>query len=123
LQVVRELCLILRGPRPAARDLLVTATVVSGFMLMEGRRLRMRLPLLYIGFGYVLAMAFTIPLSLLVRQRTLAPTTTRRRRSRELAEGDADAGTRMLSAWVSNDEHEADSIMELTTTSGPGQWL
>jgi len=63
----------------AACDLLVTSTAVSAFMLVEGRRLRMRLPVPYVAFGCVVAMAFTIPLFLLMRERTLAKAATLRR--------------------------------------------
>lgn len=59
----------------AACDLLVTSTAVSAFMLVEG----LRLPVPYVVFGCVLAMAFTIPLFLLMRERTLAKAATLRR--------------------------------------------
>ena len=55
----------------AAVDLLVAFTAGSIFMVVEGRRLGMRLPWLYVVFGAVLAFAFTFPLFLLVRERTL----------------------------------------------------
>jgi len=55
----------------AAVDLLVVAAACSIFMVTEGRRLRMRLPVLYVLVGFVLAMAFAVPLFLLFRERRL----------------------------------------------------
>jgi hypothetical protein len=55
----------------AAVDLLVAFTAGSIFMLVEGRRLGMRAPWLYVVFGAVLAFAFTFPLFLLLRERAL----------------------------------------------------
>lgn len=55
----------------AAVDLLVAFTAGSIFMIVEGRRLGMRAPWLYVVFGAVLAFAFTFPLFLLVRERAL----------------------------------------------------
>ena len=55
----------------AAVDLLVAFAAGSLFMIVEGRRLGMRLPWLYPVFGVVLAFAFTFPLFLLMRERVL----------------------------------------------------
>ena len=56
----------------AAVDLLVLAAVLSVFMNVEGRRLKMRRCFLYVLAGFVLAMAFAVPLFLLVRERVLS---------------------------------------------------
>ena len=55
----------------AALDLIVVSLAISVFILVEGRRLGMRRPWLYVLFGFVLAMAFTVPLFLLMRERAL----------------------------------------------------
>ena len=55
----------------AAVDLLVAFTAGSIFMIVEGRRLGMRAPWLYVVFGAILAFAFTFPLFLLLRERAL----------------------------------------------------
>lgn len=55
----------------AAVDLLVVALAAAVFMIVEGRRLGMRVPWLYAVAGAVLAIAFTFPLFLLVRERAL----------------------------------------------------
>jgi hypothetical protein len=53
-------------------DLLVTAVAASIFMIVEARRLGMRLGWLYVvGAGFT-ALAFTFPLFLSNRERTLA---------------------------------------------------
>lgn len=62
----------------AAVDLLVAFAAGAVFMLVEGRRLGMRLPWLYPVFAVLLAFAFTFPLFLLMRERALE----RPRRSR-----------------------------------------
>ena len=56
----------------AAVDLIVVALAAALFMIVEGRRLGMRVPWLYAVGGAVLAIAFTFPLFLLVRERTLS---------------------------------------------------
>lgn len=55
----------------AAVDLIVVSTAVSVFMMAEGRRLAMRVPLLYVVLGFVVAMAFALPLFLLGRERAM----------------------------------------------------
>jgi hypothetical protein len=55
----------------AALDLIVVSVALSVFMVVEGRRLGMRRPWLYVVGGFVLAMAFSVPLFLLIRQRAL----------------------------------------------------
>ncbi len=55
----------------AAVDLLVAFAAGSIFMVIEGRRLGMRAPWLYVVFGVILAFAFTFPLFLLMRERAL----------------------------------------------------
>ena len=55
----------------AAVDLLVAFAAGSIFMIVEGRRLGMRAPWLYVVFGVILAFAFTFPLFLLLRERAL----------------------------------------------------
>ena len=55
----------------AAVDLLTVAVAAALFMIVEGRRLGMRVPWLYAVAGAVLAIAFTFPLFLLVRERAL----------------------------------------------------
>lgn len=52
-------------------DLLVAASAASIFMILEGRRLGMRLPWLYVVGSFVTAIAFTFPLFLAVRERHL----------------------------------------------------
>lgn len=53
-------------------DLLVVATAASVFMLVEGRRLGIRRPWLYVVASFVTAIAFTFPLFLAIRERRLA---------------------------------------------------
>ena len=55
-------------------DLLVAASAASIFMVVEGRRLGMRLPWLYVVASFVTAIAFTFPLFLAVRERHLTTT-------------------------------------------------
>lgn len=55
----------------AAVDLIVAAVAASVFMVVEGYRLRMRVPWLYPVLGIVLAIAFAFPLFLLLRERAL----------------------------------------------------
>lgn len=55
----------------AAVDLIVAAVAASVFMVVEGYRLRMRVPSLYPVLGIVLAIAFAFPLFLLLRERAL----------------------------------------------------
>lgn len=50
-------------------DLLVTASAASIFMILEGRRLGMRLVWLYVLASFVTAVAFTFPLFLAMRER------------------------------------------------------
>lgn len=50
-------------------DLLVTASAASVFMILEGRRLGMRLVWLYVLASFVTAVAFTFPLFLAMRER------------------------------------------------------
>jgi len=56
----------------AAVDLITVSAAASVFMLVEGRRLRIRLYPAYPVLGVVLAMAFSVPLFLLMRERALA---------------------------------------------------
>ena len=51
-------------------DLLVTASAASVFIIIEGRRLRMRLYWLYVLGSFVTAVAFTFPLFLAMRERS-----------------------------------------------------
>jgi Terpene cyclase DEP1 len=53
-------------------DLLVAASAASIFMILEGRRLGMRLPWLYVVGSFVTAIAFTFPLFLAMRERRLS---------------------------------------------------
>lgn len=55
-----------------AIDLLATATGASIFIVIEGRRLHMRLWWLYIAVSFVTAVGFAFPLFLAMRERTLA---------------------------------------------------
>ena len=55
-----------------AIDLLAAATGASIFIVIEGRRLGMRLWWLYIVVSFVTAVGFTFPLFLAMRERTLA---------------------------------------------------
>lgn len=50
-------------------DLLVTASAASIFIILEGRRLGMKWPWLYVLASFVTAVAFTFPLFLAVRER------------------------------------------------------
>jgi len=50
-------------------DLLVVAVAGSIFILVEGRRLGMRHPWVYVALSGVTAFAFTLPLFLAMRQR------------------------------------------------------
>jgi len=59
-----------------AIDLLATATGASIFIVIEGRRLHMRLWWLYIAVSFVTAVGFAFPLFLAMRERTLARTIT-----------------------------------------------
>ena len=52
-------------------DLLVAASAASIFMILEGRRLGMRLPWLYVVGSLVTAIAFTFPLFLAMREHRL----------------------------------------------------
>lgn len=52
-------------------DLLVVAVAGSVFILMEARRLRMRLAWLYVVGSALTAFAFTFPLFLAMRQRRI----------------------------------------------------
>lgn len=51
-------------------DLLVTASAASVFIIIEGRRLRMRWYWLYVVGSFVTAVAFTFPLFLAMRERS-----------------------------------------------------
>ena len=53
-------------------DLLATASAASIFIILEGRRLGMRLPWLYVAVSFVTAVGFAFPLFLAVRERHLA---------------------------------------------------
>lgn len=50
-------------------DLLVTASAASVFIIIEGRRLGMRLYWLYVLGSFATAVAFTFPLFLAMRER------------------------------------------------------
>jgi hypothetical protein len=52
-------------------DLLVTASAASVFMVLEGRRLGIRLYWLYVLAAFVTAVGFTFPLFLAARERRL----------------------------------------------------
>ena len=52
-------------------DLLATASAASVFMVLEGRRLGMRLYWLYVIAAFVTAVGFTFPLFLAMRERKL----------------------------------------------------
>jgi hypothetical protein len=52
-------------------DLLIVAIAGSAFMIIEGRRLRMRNIWLYIALSGVTAFAFTFPLFLAMREKKL----------------------------------------------------
>ena len=52
-------------------DLLVTASAASIFIILEGRRLGIRWPWLYVIASFITAVAFTFPLFLAVRERHL----------------------------------------------------
>ena len=52
-------------------DLLVTASAASIFIILEGRRLGIKWPWLYVLASFVTAVAFTFPLVLAVRERHL----------------------------------------------------
>ena len=53
-------------------DLLATASAASIFIILEGRRVGMRLPWLYVAVSFVTAVGFAFPLFLAVRERHLA---------------------------------------------------
>jgi hypothetical protein len=53
-------------------DLLATASAASIFIILEGRRLGIRLYWLYVVLSFVTAVGFTFPLFLAVRERRLA---------------------------------------------------
>ena len=53
-------------------DLLVAASAASIFIIIEGRRVGIRRPWLYVIASFVTAIAFTFPLFLAVRERHLA---------------------------------------------------
>ncbi len=55
-----------------AIDLLAAATGASIFIVLEGRRLGMRLWWLYIAVSFVTAVGFAFPLFLAMRERALA---------------------------------------------------
>lgn len=50
-------------------DLLVTASAASIFIILEGRRLGMKWPWLYVIASFITAVAFTFPLFLAMRER------------------------------------------------------
>ena len=50
-------------------DLLVSASAASIFIILEGRRLGMKWPWLYVLASFVTAIAFTLPLFLAMRER------------------------------------------------------
>ena len=50
-------------------DLLVSASAASIFIILEGRRLGMKWPWLYVLASFVTAVAFTLPLFLAMRER------------------------------------------------------
>jgi hypothetical protein len=53
-------------------DLLATASAASIFIILEGRRLGIRLYWLYVVASFVTAVGFTFPLFLAMRERQLA---------------------------------------------------
>jgi hypothetical protein len=53
-------------------DLLIAASAASVFIIVEGRRLKMRLYWLYVVGSFVTAVAFTFPLFLAMRERKQA---------------------------------------------------
>lgn len=53
-------------------DLLAAASAASIFIILEGRRLGMRWPWLYVAASFVTAVGFTFPLFLAMRERRLA---------------------------------------------------
>lgn len=53
-------------------DLLATASAASIFIIVEGRRLGMRLPWLYVLGSFVTAVAFVFPLFLAMRERHMS---------------------------------------------------
>ena len=53
-------------------DLLVAASAASIFIIIEGRRLGMRLPWLYVLGSFVTAVAFVFPLFLAMRERHIS---------------------------------------------------
>ena len=55
-----------------AIDLLAAATGASIFIVIEGRRLGMRLWWLYIAVSFITAVGFAFPLFLAMRERTLS---------------------------------------------------
>ena len=56
-------------------DLLVSASAASIFIIIEGRRLGMKWPWLYVLGSFVTAIAFVFPLFLAMRERHLAAST------------------------------------------------
>lgn len=58
----------------AAVDLIIVSVAVSIFIVVEGRRLRIRFAPAFIVLGVVGAMACAVPLFLLFRERALATT-------------------------------------------------
>ncbi|MFD1713921.1 DUF2834 domain-containing protein [Amnibacterium flavum] len=52
-------------------DLLVVAIAAGAFMVIEGRRIGMRLPWVYLILAAVVALAFALPLFLSQRERRL----------------------------------------------------
>lgn len=52
-------------------DILVTFAASSVFIVVEGQRLGMRRPWLYVAGSFITAIAFTLPLFLFVRERHL----------------------------------------------------
>lgn len=57
-------------------DLLIVALAAGAFMVVEGRRIGMRLPWIYLILAGVIALAFALPLFLSQRERRLATTRT-----------------------------------------------
>ncbi|CAB4741359.1 unannotated protein [freshwater metagenome] len=53
-------------------DLLATASAASIFIIIEGRRLGMRWPWLYVLGSFVTAVAFVFPLFLAMRERHMS---------------------------------------------------
>jgi hypothetical protein len=53
-------------------DLLVSASAASIFIILEGRRLGMKWPWLYVLGSFVTAVAFTLPLFLAMRERHMS---------------------------------------------------